>query len=176
MMPTLLVAFGLVLLVAFALLVRWWFSGGGAQALSFDPAAEMAAFPRQFPEDKYKALCRLLDTAESRVFERKFSAPADLIRRLEAGRRKVLSGYLAELDEEFQRILWLYAHAQATGFAARPSAVREIAAGWWRFRTLSRRARRSSQRGELTCDEVIPLVNEVRGWIGKLIPNSDSAR
>lgn len=167
-MTVILFAAGAAVLAALAIILQWWFSGGGTRSGAYDPLVDALAIAEGFPELKYRALCRLLDPLELRSMDRDFSMPADLIQRLDSGRREVVHLYLSELEEEFRRALRLYAHAQATGFTARPSAVRELAAGWWRFRNLSRRARRSATRGELTCRDVEPLVKEAQAWVEKL--------
>lgn len=160
----LLVCLSLFLLAAVGFL-RWWFSGGSAAGISaHDPS--VIAFG--FPEAKYRAIGRLLDTAELRGIERLHAMPADLARRLESGRREVLEAYLNELGDDFRRAQGQFAQAQATSYLASPSAVRKLVSGWWRFQKLNRAVRRNARRGQLTYGEVDPLVREVRVWFEKL--------
>ena len=158
--------------LCFLLLLRWWFTGGstraGSPTFALDVSGEPSVIMFGFPDEKYQAICRLLDPRELRAIERTQAMPADLMRRLESGRREVLASYLDELSEDFRQAQWLFAQEQSTGYVASPSAVRELLAGWWRFRRLNRKVRRNAKRGQLNCGDVEPLVREVRLWFEKV--------
>ena len=142
---------------------RWWFSGGRTSGdASLDPA--LIAFG--FPEDKYRAIARLLEKGELREIEHTMSS--DLVWRLESGRREVLEAYLRELDEDFRCVQSLFAQAHGLGYVASPSAVRELVVGWWHFRWRSRALLRSARRGQLMRSDVDSLVGQVRIWYEKL--------
>jgi hypothetical protein len=153
-----LAALPVLLALAFAGLLYWWFIGPSAQG----PEADLSLVAAGFPSAKYKALDRLLDQVEAQHLARRNDVPADLPAALAKGRRQALLAYLHELDADFRRVHRLRARLHAEDSSPRPGVVHLLMASWARFTRLSLKARWITARGGAPVEEVARMVRETR--------------